>query len=112
MKGNNMIGTRYNEIVEKYGKEYALRQLAEECNELSQAALKLIRAWRKETPMREDEAYERLVEELADVWLMSDLVRGVILNGTQEIGVCQTIEEKEKRMYERMLDGKMEEDVW
>ena len=53
---------RMNEIVKKYGEEYMLRQLAEECNELSQAALKLIRARRKETPMREDEARERSFE--------------------------------------------------
>lgn len=106
------MDNRFNEIVEKYGKEYALRQLAEECSELSQAALKLIRVWNKETPMREDEAYEHLVEEIGDVTLMNYLVRSELLNDDQNTGVFLTMEEKEARMYERLLDGKMEEDVF
>lgn len=106
------MDNRFNEIVEKYGKEYALRQLAEECNELSQAALKLIRVWNKETPMREDEAYEHLVEEIGDALLQILLVRFELLNDEQNVGINETMEEKEYRMYERLLDGKMEEDVW
>lgn len=107
-----MSENRFKEIIEKYGKEYALRQLAEECNELSQAALKLIRVWNKETPMREDEAYEHLIEEIADVLLMTYMVREELLNDEQNYEISETWTEKEKRMYERMLDGKMEEDVW
>lgn len=103
---------RFKEIIEKYGKEYALRQLAEECNELAQAALKLIRVWNKETPMREDEAYEHLVEEIGDVLLMVYMARCEVLNNDQNTGVFLTMEEKEARMYERLLDGKMEEDVF
>ena len=34
--------SRFNMILELYGEEYVLRQLAEECNELAQAALKLM----------------------------------------------------------------------
>lgn len=107
-----MKENRFSEIIKKYGKEYVLRQLAEECNELSQAALKLIRSWRKETPMREDEAYERLVEEFADVLLMIYMVRSEILNDDQNRGITEMWNIKEERMYERMLDGKMEEYVW
>lgn len=51
----------YKEILDKYGEEYILRQLAEECNELAQAALKYIRAKRGETPMRVDEAVEHVM---------------------------------------------------
>jgi hypothetical protein len=45
--------------------------LAEECGELTQAALKLRRAYDKTnpTPMDEDTAFERLCEEVADVSL-------------------------------------------
>ena len=107
-----MRENRLKEIVDKYGKEYALRQLAEECNELSQAALKVIRTWHKETPMREDEAFEHLVEEIADVLLMIYMVRCEILNDADNYGVSSTLDEKAKRMYDRLLDGKMEEDRW
>lgn len=107
-----MEENRFKEIVDKYGAEYALRQLAEECNELSQAALKLIRAWKKETPMREDEAYEHFVEEIADVLLQMYLVRCELLDDEQNASISEIWDKKEKRMYERMLDGKMEEDVW
>lgn len=103
---------RYNEIVDKYGVEYIYRQLAEECSELAQACLKVIRAQRKETPMRMDEAWERLLEELADVMLMMEIVEDVSFRGNDEYIIAQTLESKEQRMYERMLDGKMEEYVW
>ena len=57
----------FEAIAWKYGKEYILRQMAEECSELAQAALKYIRALRKETPMRTDEAIEHIVEEMRTV---------------------------------------------
>lgn len=43
--------------------------LAEECSELAQAALKLRRAYDKTnpTPMDPDDAYEKLMQEIADV---------------------------------------------
>lgn len=44
-----------------------LIQLAEEAAELSQAALKLVRAINDETPVTEEEAREHLLEEAADV---------------------------------------------
>lgn len=103
---------RMNEIVEKYGGEYLLRQMAEECCELAQAALKLIRVWHKETPMREDEAREHLTEELADVHLMVHAVFAELLSEAEVQCVDDVCDIKEERMYHRLLDGKMESDVW
>ena len=103
---------RMNEIVKKYGEEYMLRQLAEECNELSQAALKLIRAMRRETPMRETEAREHLVEEIADVHVMAGAVFDHILFKYEQECVDEICESKKSRMFTRLLDGQMEENVW
>lgn len=54
-----------------------LEQLAEEAAELSQAALKLIRAEGNgnPTPISRYEAQEKLIEEYADVRLCCDLLR-------------------------------------
>lgn len=56
-----------------------LEQLAEEAAELSQAALKMIRAYKLSdnvTPISRDEAMKNLREEMSDVvsvyWLLSD----------------------------------------
>ena len=103
---------RMGEIIKKYGEEYMLRQLAEECNELSQAALKLIRARRKETPMREDEAREHLVEEIADVHVMAGAVFAHMLFKSEQECVDELCESKKNRMFARMLGNQMEEDVW
>ena len=47
--------------------ETKLIQLAEEASELAQAALKLIRARRGDTPVSEHQAVRNLFEEIADV---------------------------------------------
>lgn len=102
----------FKAISEKYGKEYMLRQLAEECSELSQAALKYIRAVRKETPMRIDEAIEHLTEEIADVRLMIDAVSATVLTW-RDVDDMQAIkEQKLDRWKTRMVDGDMDEDMW
>ena len=103
---------RMYDVVKKYGEEYMLRQLAEECNELAHAALKLIRARRKETPTREDEARERLVEEIADVHVMAGAVFDHILFKAEQEAVDEICESKKSRMFTRLLDGQMEEVVW
>ena len=72
--------SRMKEIVAKYGDEYMLRQLAEECCELAQAALKVIRAKHKETPMRMDEAEEKFLEEVADVDVLLAGIFDAVLN--------------------------------
>ena len=102
----------FEAIAGKYGKEYMLRQMAEECSELSQAALKYIRAARKETPMRIDEAIEHLTEEIADVSLIIDAVSATVLNWRDVNDVQAIKEQKLDRWKKRMIDGDMDEDRW
>lgn len=61
-------------IVERIGEPAFLEQLAEECSELSQAALKTARKYRGEnpTPKTIDECLDSLQEEMADVMLCMD----------------------------------------
>ena len=106
------MGKLFAEIINKYGTEYLLRQLAEECNELGQAALKLIRSWHKETPMRSDEAIEHLIEEMADVQICMKGVEGELLNGYQRDSIEEIQGRKMERMRNRLLEGKMDEDRW
>lgn len=58
-----------NELLKKIGEPAALENLAEECSELSHAALKLARVLRNEnpTPITEEEARHNVEKELADV---------------------------------------------
>lgn len=58
-------------IVERIGEPAFLEQLAEECSELAQAALKTARKYRGEnpTPKTIDGCYDALQEEIADVML-------------------------------------------
>ena len=58
---------KLKEIADKLGKEEILCQLSEECAELSQACLKYRRVMKGLTPKTEDEAFENLAEEIADV---------------------------------------------
>lgn len=79
-------------IIETIGTEAVLEQLAEESAELAQAALKLARKMRgvNPTPKEEDECWDNLIEEMADVqvcWEQLDLgfgVRKVIHDIAQE----------------------------
>ena len=102
----------FDAIAGKYGKEYMLRQMAEECSELSQAALKYIRAARRETPMRIDEAIEHLTEEIADVRVMIDAVTATVLSERDVDDVLGIKEQKLDRWKTRMIDGVMDEDRW
>ena len=67
----------YRKSIEFWGKDYPLRQLAEECMELGQALLKYVRSSKNETPVPMWEAWEKVIEELADV----DLCRSVMICG-------------------------------
>lgn len=87
-------------IIEGTPKEYRLRILAEESSELSQAALKLIRAIERDTPVSEADALANLIEEAADV--MVALV--VILSRNQWEGV-KGIMRKKYRRWSRRLCG-------
>lgn len=90
------------QIIEKYGEEYILRQLAEECAELNHAALKVIRAQRRETPVLPLDARDNFIEELADVYVMLKVARRLLSPG-EEMQLISRRAEKESRMYERML---------
>lgn len=63
-------------IIEEIGKPAMLEQLAEECCELGQAALKMARVLRGEnpSPKTEMECLDALTEEIADVeWCIDQL---------------------------------------
>ena len=91
-------------IVEQYGQEYIFRQLAEESAELTQATLKMVRVMHDETPVRWQEAQEHLLEEIADVWIMKDMLTEVVLTPEARLKIEAIRAEKEKRMQERMLE--------
>lgn len=97
-----MTGRQIDEIRSRYGDEYLLRQLAEECMELGHAALKLIRAMRGETPVGLDETKTALIEEMADVDVMLGVVEGSMDDETQDrLLTCSM--SKEERMVARLL---------
>jgi len=64
-------------IIDEIGKAAALEQLAEECTELAQAALKYARKLRGEnpTPKTFQEIEKNLVEEFSDVSLCADVLQ-------------------------------------
>ena len=94
-----------NEIRTKLGEEELLCQLAEECAELSKAALKLRRvlSGKNPTPVTENQARENLLEEIADVTLCMDALdlltaENAILTGQ----ICGTrLARWEKRLAEK-----------
>lgn len=104
--------SRMVEIAEKYGEEYLLRQLTEECCELGKAAMKMVRSRHGETPVRETEARENLIEEIADVLVMIDAVCNTMLSKEEQDCAVIIQSQKEERMYVRMLDGIEEECIW
>ena len=70
------------DIVEKIGLPATLEQLAEECVELAQAALKYARMLRGEnpTPKSEEQLRNSLMEELADVEVCSTILPDSIMD--------------------------------
>lgn len=91
-------------IMQKLGARERLEVLAEEAAELSQAALKMIRAYRmggavNPTPVTAKEAVENLVEEVADVELAVEVLGLCYMNR----GKIEKIkEEKRNRWLERL----------
>lgn len=106
--------TEVIEIIDKYGKEYILRQLAEECAELAQASLKLVRSMKGETPISQEEANSRFLEEIADVCVMLECIKDGMLCNHEICIIAETSENKMKRMIERLLSrpnrNELEED--
>ena len=87
-----------NDIELCLGQEEILAQLAEECGELTQAALKMRRVLtgKNMTPVSWEKASADLNEEMADVILLIAMV------GIDEEKVAETINRKVKRWYGRL----------
>lgn len=91
-------------IQKQVPQEELLAQLAEECNELAKAALKLRRTYSNvnPTPVKRREAYNSLLEEIADVKLC------LLVAGFEDVNVLikcnRTMSEKAERWQQRLKD--------
>ena len=81
--------------------EEKLVQLAEEAAELAQAALKLYRALNDTTPVKEIDAREHLLEEIADVKVCA----GVLTNHADDWTIKNMAAKKYRRWERRINDG-------
>ena len=97
-----MTKQQVNRIRKEYGDEYLYRQLAEECMELGHAALKLIRAEKRETPMPVQDAQQALIEEIADVRVMLNVLNDM-LDADERVWLMVQIATKNQRMVARLL---------
>ena len=79
-----------------------LIQLAEEAAELSQAALKLVRAIEGDTPVDEVQAHDHLLEEIADAKLCAD----IITSADEDKAIRAIYANKYRRWKERLNNGK------
>jgi len=93
---------RTAELIAAMGEASILEKLAEECGELTAAALKLNGGRRGESPMTERHAKANLIEETADVLVMIRLLRWM-LNKDELAQLNLIASQKERRMYERLL---------
>lgn len=93
---------------DEYGADYVLRQLAEECAELAQAALKVIRACNGETPMSYPDVMDNYIEELADVRIMVAVVMAGMFDGERN-AVLRKCNQKLERMINRLSIVREEE---
>lgn len=90
-------------ILEEIGEGEVLAQLAEECAELAQAALKLRRAidGKNPTPKSVEECREALIEEIADV----ELCRFVLdLTDSENKDLNRFVLKKYRRWANRLED--------
>ena len=94
----------YKEMVAATGEEYMLRQMAEECCELSQAALKMVRAYNNETPVSVSKARQKLVEELADVKIMFNIVYSLLSDN--ELSDYDTVLKYKKDRFSKRIRAK------
>lgn len=90
-----------NIITQKVPVTELLAGLAEEASELAQAALKLRRVYdgTNPTPVKEEDAQERLYEEMADVKLYCSMLK-VNVKYISEIMLS-----KQKRWEQRLMEG-------
>ena len=98
------FGKALNAMHRRHGWEYMYRQLAEECAELTKAALKMVRLANDETPDSEDQITDNYIEELADVWLMIAIAR-TDLSDDEKAQFDKVVEEKYARMMRRVGEG-------
>lgn len=91
-----------NLIRERKTPDYLYRQLAEECAELAQAALKVVRAQNGETPEKLEDAMDHYIEELADVFVMHNIA-SLDLNATQISKMYKIMGDKREMMAERLI---------
>lgn len=92
---------RLNEKIKQHiPQDELLAQLAEECAELSQAALKLRRALTgiNPTPVTAEEERKNLVEETADVYN----VLGLLLDAEDNAEIYDIIRRKKARWVKRL----------
>ena len=83
-------------------RDYLYRQLAEECAELAQAALKVVRAQNGETPEKLEDSMDHYIEELADVFVMYNIAV-LNLNDVQMNKIYKIVGDKRARMAERLI---------
>ena len=102
----------FEEVLKKYGAEYLVIKLAEECSELSQACAKLLTVWKGATSMREEEALEHIMEEMADVRNHMRGLEVALLDENDIQGIEEIQRRKMARMKTRLIDGDMDEDRW
>ena len=102
----------FEEVLKKYGAEYLVIKLAEECSELSQACAKLLTVWKGATSMRRDEALEHIMEEMADVRNHMRGLEVALLDENDIQGIEEIQRRKMARMKTRLIDGDMDEDRW
>ena len=90
--------TQRDYIRQKLGVLELLAGLAEEASELAQAALKLRRAYdgKNVTPVSQEDAYDKLLEEIADVGLCIQML------DINQAEVCKIRREKYERWIRRL----------
>ena len=102
----------FKEVQKKYGAEYLVIKLMEECGELAQACAKLLTVWKGATSMRREEAVEHIMEEMADVRNHMCGVEVALLGDEEIKGIEEIQRRKMARMKTRLIDGDMDEDRW
>ena len=102
----------FEEVLKKYGAEYLVIKLMEECGELTQACAKLLAVWKGATSMRRDEALEHIMEEMADVRNHMRGLEVALLSDEDIKGIEEIQRRKLARMKTRLIDGDMDEDRW
>lgn len=92
-------------IFDALPEEEILAQMAEECVEASKAALKLRRARSgvNPTPVSEKDAFENLVEGLADIYLCSIVFFGGELDDNDPCNMCDAVGDRMVEIMEQKL---------